>query len=446
LLIIAAPIIAFVCWRVGLSHKIEARIKAIKAAGYPTNPIELDAWYPRVPSEDNAALLFQSASSAQAAPGKIPPGKDVALPDYAKFKLPARGEAASDDLRATIDLTLEVNQTALDLLHQATKRKQSRYPVNLTQGFNSLVPHLTGLKQSALLLELEALSRIDSGQTQAAVESVEASFALAQSLSDEPILISQMLRRSVHQIAFRSMERTLNRTSLTDQQMAGLSDALGGDEGTNGFTRGLAGERAMGLGVFPGTGRFDSLANWRSSSTNEQIVFRLLQPLLKATGFFERDQIFCLDRIKELIHTTTLVNPGAAQMAETFDARQMEAKTGYYVFSSMLLPAMSKSLTRLAEDIACRKTALTALAIERYRLTHGNGLPDSINALTPAFLKFSPADPFDGKPLRFKRLARGYVVYSIGSDGTDDGGVERKEIKKSTDRLLPFDITFTVER
>jgi hypothetical protein len=45
-----------------------------------------------------------------------------------------------------------------------------------------------------------------------------------------------------------------------------------------------------------------------------------------------------------------------------------------------------------------------------------------------------PLDPFDGQPLRYKKLPKGYVVYSNGEDGKDDGGDEKK------------DITFTVER
>lgn len=31
-------------------------------------------------------------------------------------------------------------------------------------------------------------------------------------------------------------------------------------------------------------------------------------------------------------------------------------------------------------------------------------------------------DPFDGKPLRYRRLTDGVVVYSVGSNLSDDGG------------------------
>jgi len=56
-----------------------------------------------------------------------------------------------------------------------------------------------------------------------------------------------------------------------------------------------------------------------------------------------------------------------------------------------------------------------------------------------------PLDPFDGAPLRYKPLAKGYVVYSIGPDGHDDGGKEPPIRRRGTEPV-PEDITITVER
>ena len=88
--------------------------------------------------------------------------------------------------------------------------------------------------------------------------------------------------------------------------------------------------------------------------------------------------------------------------------------------------------------------AITALAIERYRLERGR-LPDALKELAPQFIEAIPTDPFDGAPLRYRRLARGYKVYSVGLDGHDDGGREPPEQKKTTDNTS-YDITFVVER
>jgi len=90
------------------------------------------------------------------------------------------------------------------------------------------------------------------------------------------------------------------------------------------------------------------------------------------------------------------------------------------------------------------RAAQSALAVERFRLAHGQ-LPEDLQELVPQFLSAVPDDPFDGQSLRYHRLAKGYVVYSIGRDGHDDGGRERPFDAKSSDKT-EYDITFTVER
>ncbi len=85
------------------------------------------------------------------------------------------------------------------------------------------------------------------------------------------------------------------------------------------------------------------------------------------------------------------------------------------------------------------RSANAALAVERYRLAHGDGLPPSLDALVPEFLDRVPTDIFADSPLRYRRLDLGYVIYSIGPDQKDDGG-----------SLLPVgdpsDVTFRVAR
>jgi hypothetical protein len=45
--------------------------------------------------------------------------------------------------------------------------------------------------------------------------------------------------------------------------------------------------------------------------------------------------------------------------------------------------------------------------------------------------------------LRYKRLATGYVVYSVGMDREDNGGKEKQPGDKSD---AGYDLTFTVTR
>ena len=72
-----------------------------------------------------------------------------------------------------------------------------------------------------------------------------------------------------------------------------------------------------------------------------------------------------------------------------------------------------------------------------------NQLPESLTALVPVNLPEVPLDRYDSQPLRYRKLPKGYVVYSIGRDLSDAGGKEAPADPKAEDR---YDLTFTVER
>ena len=118
----------------------------------------------------------------------------------------------------------------------------------------------------------------------------------------------------------------------------------------------------------------------------------------------------------------------------------------------------------LLKELRCsvqRRLATTALALERFRITTGR-LPEGLDELVPDYLEAIPVDPFDGTLIRFFHLARGYMIYSVGEDGYDDGGCEvfmpvggqgswtnrlkPDYVGTTPSRKLTTDITFTVER
>ena len=67
--------------------------------------------------------------------------------------------------------------------------------------------------------------------------------------------------------------------------------------------------------------------------------------------------------------------------------------------------------------------ARVAIALERYRLARGE-YPESLDVLTPQFMKQIPHDIINGQPLHYRRTADGqFVLYSVGWNETDDGGV-----------------------
>jgi len=94
----------------------------------------------------------------------------------------------------------------------------------------------------------------------------------------------------------------------------------------------------------------------------------------------------------------------------------------------------------LATGEARARVARTAVALERYRLLHGD-YPDTLADLAPALLAEVHVDPFDGQPLRYIRTPDRVAVYSVGWDGLDGGGSGR-----STGSRGPEDVVFVLRR
>ncbi|PYI89840.1 MAG: hypothetical protein DME26_00135, partial [Verrucomicrobia bacterium] len=426
-------LVPFIYWRLGLSRKIDSHLKTVRAAGDPVSAKELDAWYPQVSAEENAALIYGRAFSRF-----VSPGNGRATPDYLKLKLPSRKEVVPQSLQLAIADALADNREALDLLHQAARLKRSRYPISLTQGPNTLLPHLAPLKHAARLFELEVIEALEHGNADEAARSVRASTGLGRSLVAEPLLISQLVRLSLNTASCRSLERIMNRARLTDRQLLDLNSALSETQNPAGFTRALVGERAIGISLFTAPLK-DALASTPSGTSGrlETVAIDLFAPLIKASGFFERDQIFYFETMQAYLGALSLPSPKSLETAKNVEGRIDEATAKYYIFSGMLLPGLRRGVQKDLESIALVRAAQTALAIERFRLGHEDRLPDSLAALVPGYLQSVPNDAFDASPLRYKRLSEGYVLYSIGADGTDDGGRERKEKTKHRDPEEP---------
>jgi hypothetical protein len=130
------------------------------------------------------------------------------------------------------------------------------------------------------------------------------------------------------------------------------------------------------------------------------------------------------------------------EAADAVDAR-FEKTSRIHMLVHVIMPALSRVTTLDVRSIAQLHTARTGLAIQRYRLATGK-LPDNLTELIPTYLDAVPKDPFDGKDLRYKKLETGFVVYSIGEDGNDDGGKEKP--RKRTGSDVPVDVTFIVQR
>lgn len=433
----------FLAWRIPLAISVSRQIDSIKRSAQPTNPAEINRWLPGVPDSENGALVLNQAFSLlQSLP-------DVRSNQIDKAELLSVNGNWDAPTRQMILDYLDLNALALDKAKAALKFEKFRFPVDYSFGPDTLLPHLGKTKVLARAFSFRAAVAAESQrQTGEAVTNIEQILKLGATLDEDPTVIALLVRDAIYKIGETAAERTLRRARLSDADLEHLQNAFARSFRTNTLPFALAAERAMIAPVFRLSHRemqrwsqeLDSAGETRET---QRYTGKAFLPLW-ISGFFERDLNFYLGAMQTNITLASLPPPANLALGPEVERAAELAHKKRYILSSMTLLALGKIAYKENSTRAYLSLAQTACAVERFRNTTG-GLPATLSELNPHLLKEIPNDPFDGKPLRYKRLPVGYVLYSVDADGEDNDGREPPSKKKFNDKTN-YDITFKVER
>jgi len=343
-----------------------------------------------------------------------------------------------EETRGLVALYLEDNRQAIQLLHEAAVMYDCRYPVDLSTGFDVTLFHIGELGNAERLLMLEALLYAENGKPEQVVDSIKSMVGLARSLSKEPILLSQLVRIAMGNRTLTALENVLNKVEFSDDQLSELSDVLGELEDPLAMSGGFVGERCSVIYFYQNCMHDRALCMALDVSYPKMFIYTL-------SGCKDSDMIKYLDMMAEYIKICQLPFEQRYKALSLNHKRAVhehisEAHTILHLFGRI----GSRPIIVEAGLIGKLRAPRLGLAIERYRLSKGR-LPDALAELIPEFLSAVPLDPFDGNPIRYKKLEKGYVVYSIGEDGRDDNGKEKPKDKTSANKRA-YDLTFIVER
>lgn len=428
----------FVVHRIYWHRKVQTQLDEIQKAGFPVTVEELNQWYETPPKGQNAADFYLKAF-AHFSPDNE---KATELPIIGRGKLPDGKKPLPEKLKKDLSKLLEQNRDALSLLHKATSIKKSRYPIDYTDGWMVKANHWPKLRRGSRLLEIKTIIESENGRQDSAVNSTIDILRLSQSLRNEPTVISQFVRGALQKTGNRCIERILGNTALTEPQLDRLITSLEEYDDSQLWTRATAGELCLindylssivvRLQKQPELYAHNLPAN---QSVSEWIwTYRFYEAL----GWRDVDRYFLLKFGRQYVESTKL--PPEKQL---ISAKELKLKIEHLpkvaVSAGTLVILVDTSAAQI-DDIASKRVVLAALAVERHRNRFGR-LPHSLEDLVPEFLKTIPIDPYDGKPLKYKILNPGFVVYSVGDDGMDDGG-----LKKDLTVRPRYDIAFRVER
>lgn len=435
--------VSFLIFRLQSVSGAKREIEAIRSRGLPVSAIDLEAWYKPVPREKNAALAFTEAM------GYVD-STVFAQPTNELFVGKGLVDPLDPQLAEEVALFIGRNAEALDLLHAAAKLPESRYPIDLTKGPATLLPHLANVKQSSRLLKWDAILHSSRGDPEQAMRSLNTGFALVRSLRDEPLLISELVRIASLSILLQGVERVINEQRLGEPDLVALSEALRqcSEDGRKAMWRAIVGERAGGISIFELSAQqldqLSAVGAGSSPDTLEEIFMVTLFRLRQATGMQDRDLAFYLGKLNEFEAALNLDYPKMLATArDVDDVIQTEVKEHpiRFLVSRMLLPNLASAVKKEALLEARLRCAKFAIAIERFRLQKEGALP-SAHELVPAFLPHYPRDPFDDQPLLYEKLHQGgYRITSAAATADLTRGTS-----KSSSKSNRLEIAFTLLR
>jgi len=328
-----------------------------------------------------------------------------------------RVEAATEVLRG-----LEKYSPVVDELRIASQRSYARFNIRYEEDFAPaiLLTHLSFLKQATVLFQVRASAELALGQTDEAWSDIRMALYLADTLKDEPFLISKLVQIAMVQLSLNPIWEGLAEHRWSDAQLVEIEQRLGKIDLL--ADAAMRGERALSIrtieqmrdqGIIDGAGLSRRLPGVLSFLLggffyqNELSIVRMYQQFFVPVADAANQRIY---------PSRAVANNAALAKAVGGGFRP------YNLLARMLLPAIAQAETKFALGQTRVNEAIVACALERYRLAEGQ-FPESLEPLSPRFLAKLPHDIITGAPLIYRRATDGrFILYSVGWNEKDDGG------------------------
>jgi hypothetical protein len=402
----------------------QAVAAAMEAAGLPVSDEAWTALYPEPVPEGNAAPIYEEAFA-----------NIVPLPAEDTFNVPFAGELELEDsgvaypaesLKA-MRAYLVSNQAALILADSAVGRTRVQF-----ETYGMIEGETTGRDVAKALVALLSL-RLElmgiKGEVQGFPEAVRSLHAAVQMLDESPDPIDALVALKMRREFCLLLTRFYARHSPTEPMLAVVDGLAWRVPGADLYARNTA--HGAGQIEFPEqAGMFLLLEDKRlllpfPEHFKEKWATRILE------GYWLLDFQYRRDVLGLINETARDAMPSLDALKRGFDRDAPEGLTTFNVPVSLEVVWITCAYDRMLG---------LANAIERYRLGTGV-LPESLDVLVSGHLSALPIDPYDGQPIRYRREGEGYVLYCLGVNLADDGGVE---YRKRTEQEEKGDITLSV--
>jgi hypothetical protein len=308
------------------------------------------------------------------------------------YQLNAADVAALRKELGELSLALEKTQKLADL-------PNGRYPITYDRFIITTdVDHAHQTRGVVSLSIMAALVQLQDSELKPAARSCRAALNAARSIGDEPMLVSQLARRSGAQTCCSAVERLLNQGELGSDDLAALQKEFEAERSFAGLVIAMRGARAetheLLENVESGVASEDKPGSGHTWSQS------LLELPLQDT--FRKHHPRVLQQMTRAVEVAGLP-PHQRQAPMQALATELDHEYG---------KSHVGIVGRWREFDAQLECLITALAVERYRREHNGEWPKSLVQLVPDQLPALPLDPADGAELGYVRLPDRVVIYS----------------------------------
>lgn len=325
-------------------------------------------------------------------------------------------------------------------LEEAIRREYDQYPYDWAQSLHMLLPHLSYLRRFTQFANYRSAAGAMSGDAEETFRMLRLGFQLAQT-GDSDILISRLVQMAQVRIFLNGIHIAQQFHVGNNEQWQSLAEALHQWDFLALVPNSLRIERAFGhamiapltkMSFYEVRKQMEILGNLSSPTPSDFTGFTFLQSVFDRwiggciRAFILRNWTMALVAYEETIANTekALEKSRSEPWNQCKVPNLKQPLWAYGVFAKTLLPAFERAFEKAAQTQHYIELAKVAIALEQFYLAR-QSYPETLAALSPDWLPSPPMDPMTRKPWQYQRLeTTGFLLYSVGKDGVDGGGVQ----------------------
>ena len=384
--------------------------EAARRAGLPLTPADMRE--PAVPPAQNAATFYGQAWRL------LPRRRDAmdhdAVEEISGCATPKAAVVAKGRR------TFERSKQAVGLIHRAAALAHCDFPRDWSLGPALMLPEFADLRRTARWIAAESYLELLDGKSLDAVRTQALGFRIARHAAHDSMLIAYLVAVAIDNITLAGMENILYKAGndpavakavklTVEKECRPLSLAYayrgevvsdlvtlelirkGGPSYLAEFSAGTGGEGQSSNKKLPKPKSWDKMVDF-----NGAFILSVLRQISAAA---DRPYTESIAAIKPI------------------EASYENTKNPLLAISLIMLPVFSTPSVSRARHTAHAEAVRCGTSVLVWKARNGR-FPDELEqAISPV-----PADPFDLKPLRYRREGTGFIVYSVGESGDSDGG------------------------